>query len=114
MKSPFTALTRPRISSGVAIWTREERMTTLITSAAQHDHRQHRQPQPAGEGKDDGRKAEKDDGAEHGPADPGAQRTVGEEHRHGERADRWARTQQAQTPGPRLEDVPVIHVADAA
>ena len=30
----FTALTRPRISSGVWICTREDRMTTLMTSAA--------------------------------------------------------------------------------
>ncbi len=33
-KSELTALTRPRISSGVAVCTRVERTTTLTTSAA--------------------------------------------------------------------------------
>jgi len=48
MNKELTALTRPRISSGVSIWTSECLMTTLITSAApnaahgerQQEHRQ--------------------------------------------------------------------------
>jgi hypothetical protein len=42
MKSELTALTRPRISSGVSSCTSEERTTTLTTSAqrsADHIHR---------------------------------------------------------------------------
>jgi hypothetical protein len=71
MNSELTALTRPRISSGVSICTSDDRITTLITSAAPSTTSAAIESQnDLGHGEDKGGNTKHRHGAEHGPAHP--------------------------------------------
>ena len=73
MNSALTALTRPRISSGVCSCTSEKRMTTLTTSAcAEHEQCGERQRQPRRDAEHDGGDAEGDHGGEQDRPDAAA------------------------------------------
>ena len=106
MNSELTALTRPRISSGVSSCTSELRTTTLTVSDAPSDEQRDDGKRDVGrEREDDGRDAEHGDGGEHLAPDIAAQRAAREHDRHGERADRRGRAQQAEAPGTGMQDV---------
>ena len=70
MNIEFTALTLPRISSGVFSWTSDDLMTTLMTSErAEDDQGAEGEDEGSGDGEDDGGEAEDGHREEHRPPD---------------------------------------------
>ena len=102
MNVALTALTRPRIASGVSSWTSVCRITTLtmsalplttsatIDSSERSRDREHEDRQPV-----DG------DGREHEPAHAAPQRRARKPQRHQQRTDGRRRAQQSQAPTAR-------------
>ncbi len=111
MKSEFTALTRPRISSGVRSCTSELRTTTLTVSDAPMTQQRDDGQRDVGREREDDRCAtpKTATAADHLGPDILPQRPAASTMRHGERTDgRWG-AQQAKPPGAGMQDIARQH-----